>query len=112
MLKLKLKRTTVSLYDSIQELPITKFMAAQDCILVESAVGSTIADFDKRLAEMTIPIQAGDKVKAMACVENMRALFWNITQKQTATGYGFINLVKKKVIARMMNFLRSYRKKG
>ena len=100
MLGLKLKRANITLYDSITEMPITKFMALQECMLIDTGVGSTIADFDKRLAEITIPIQAGDKLKSMAEVENMRILFWNITQRQTAVGYGFLNLiaaVKKKV---------------
>ena len=100
MLGLKLKRAEVTLYDSITEMPITKFMALQECMLIDTGVGSTIADFDKRLAEITIPIQAGDKLKSMAEIENMRILFWNITQRQTAVGYGFLNLiaaVKKKV---------------
>lgn len=72
-----LRKHTISLYDSIENLPITLFSKVQKYQLMEQGIGSTIADFDKHF-EMIIEFLKHDKKdKAIKELSNIRHLFWH-----------------------------------
>lgn len=76
-----LKYHTLEIYDDIDEIPINNFAHLEKNLLIEGGVGVTIGDFDSRLELMIQFITTGHKDKALNEVNNMRNLFWNITEK-------------------------------
>ena len=84
-----LKRYTISLYDSIENLPIALFSKVQKYQLIEQGVGSTIADFDKHF-EMIIDFLKHDKKdKAIKELSNVRHLFWHSLSEVNPEHLGF-----------------------
>lgn len=75
-----LKTYCVELYENIDEMPIENFAQMEKNLIIEGGVGSSIGDFDIRLQTMAQFISSGHKEKAMNEMNNMRNLFWNITQ--------------------------------
>ncbi len=84
-----LKRHTIRLYDSIENLPITLFSKVQKYQLVEQGIGSTIADFDRHF-EMIVEFMKHDKKdKAIKELINVRHLFWHSLNEVNPAHLGF-----------------------
>lgn len=84
-----LRKHTISLYDSIENLPITLFSKVQKYQLMEQGIGSTIADFDKHF-EMIIEFLKHDKKdKAIKELSNIRHLFWHSLNEVNPEHLGF-----------------------
>lgn len=75
-----LKKHRVLIYDNIDELPIENFAQLEKNLIIEGGVGATIADFNARIQVVSQFISSGHKQKAINELNNMRNLFWNITQ--------------------------------
>ena len=74
-----LKTYNIELYDNIDEMPIQNFAQLEKNLIIEGGVGASIGDFDLRFSSLVQFISSGHKEKAMNEVNNMRNLFWNIT---------------------------------
>jgi hypothetical protein len=80
---------TVLFYESMDEMPIKNFNKLNKYLLIDSGIGSTLADFDKHIGKLSIMIEAGEKEKALTILENMRQLFWKITNEDNVSHLAF-----------------------
>ena len=76
-----IKRHTVELYENIDEMPIINFAQLEKNLIIESGVGANLKDFEVRLEIMSQFISSGHNKKAINEINNMRNLFWNITNE-------------------------------
>ena len=76
-----LKVHRIELYDNIDEIPIINFSQLEKNLIIESGVGASIQDFDQRLNHLTQFISTNHKDKALNEINNMRNLFWNVTNE-------------------------------
>lgn len=71
------KRHSVTLYDSIENLPIYLFSKMQKYQMIENGIGNNIGEFDKHF-EATIDFLKHDKKdKAIKELSNIRHLFFH-----------------------------------
>lgn len=85
----KVGKHTITMYESMDEMPIKNFNKLNKYLLIESGIGSNISDFDKHLSKLLIMIEAGDKQKAIDLVDNMRQLFWKIINEDNVGHLAF-----------------------
>jgi len=78
-----IKNYRIELYENIYEMPIENFAQMEKNLIIESGVGSTITDFDTRLQTLAQFVSSGHTEKGMNEINNLRNLFWNITQNIT-----------------------------
>lgn len=72
MVKAKLGKHEVEIYDTIEELPMVRFHKYQKLLLIDAGIGSDITAFDQRGEKIRRYILAGDKDKALAELANFR----------------------------------------
>ena len=89
-----LKRHTISLYDSIENLPIVLFSKVQKYQLIEQGIGSTIADFDKHFEIIIEFLKHDKKDKAIKELINVRHLFWHSLSEVNPEHLGFCCFVQ------------------
>lgn len=80
MITEKINGYRVEIYESIEEMPAVRFNRANKYLLLQSGIGSSLADFDKHLAKLSLVIKGDNKKKAIDIINNMRQLYWNIDQ--------------------------------
>lgn len=91
-LKKGLKRTTVKLYDNIDQLPIERFNKANKYWMLHDNIGSSISDFDEKHYSKLI-LFAGDKEKSMAELNNLRIMVYNIQNEINVEHLSFACLI-------------------
>ena len=74
MKTVKIGKHNVELYDTIEELPITRFHKYQKYLLVDSGIGSTIEDFDKHIEKARRFLILNDPANAQKELENLQHL--------------------------------------
>ena len=74
MKTVKIGKHTVELYDTIEELPVTRFHKYQKCLLVDCGIGSTIEDFDKHIEKARRFLMLNDPANAQKELENLHHL--------------------------------------
>ena len=84
----------VSLYDSIDELPITRFHKYNRYLLVDAGIGSEIGDFDNHLERVVRYIRKGDNESAAKELENLRQNVYMVISEQSLKHLSFACLVK------------------
>ena len=72
MKTVKIGKHTVELYDTIEELPVTRFHKYQKRLLVDCGIGSTIEDFDKHIEKARRFLMFNDPANAQKELENLR----------------------------------------
>ena len=92
IIKKGVKRTKVSIYDDIDQLPITRFMLANKYWMLHDEIGSSIEDFDnKHFPKFTLI--AGDKDKTLKELANFRILVYNIMNEINVEHLSFACLI-------------------
>lgn len=89
-----LRKHTINLYDSIENLPITLFSKVQKYQLIEQGIGSTIADFDKHFETAIDFLKHDKKDKAIKELSNIRHLFWHSLNEVNPTHMAFCCFIK------------------
>ena len=87
-----IRNTRVKLYNSIDDLPVERFMKANKYWMLHDSIGSDISDFDKNHYAKFILI-AGDKAKTLKELENFRILVYNIMNEINVEHLSFAILV-------------------
>lgn len=87
-----LKKTTIKLYDDIDQLPIERFNKANKYWMLHDNIGSNIADFDANHFNKLL-LLAGDKEKTVAELNNFRILVYNIMNEVNVEHLSFACLV-------------------
>lgn len=93
MRKVKLGKHKVTLYDSIDELPIVRFHKYSKMLLVDAGVGSDINDFDAHIERAVRYIRNGNNEDAAKELENLRQNVFLILQEQSVKDLSFACLV-------------------
>jgi hypothetical protein len=94
MHKIDIKGKVLEIYDSIDELPITRHHLFNRYLLIDSGVGSDLQDFDNHLLTMMKYIEAGDKEKATKEAMNLRQNVAFIQSEQSPKLNAFVALIK------------------
>lgn len=68
----------MEMYDTIDELPMARFHKYQKCLLIDSGIGSTIEDFDRRIEKARRFCMLNDSANAQKELENMRQCVYMI----------------------------------
>lgn len=71
----------VKIYDSIEELPIINFQKYNKFMLIDSVIGSDIADIDVSVLKVLKYIQRGDIDMAVKQLDNMRNAMHLVVQE-------------------------------
>ncbi len=87
-----LKKTTLKIYDDIDQLPIERFNKANKYWMLHDNIGSSIGDFDSNHFNK-IALLAGDKEKCKAALQNWRILYFNIINEINAEHLSFACLI-------------------
>ena len=87
-----LKRSTVKLYDNIDQLPIERFNKANKYWMLHDNIGSSISDFDEKHYSKLM-LFAGDKDKCKAELNNLRIMVYNIQQEINVEHLSFACLI-------------------
>lgn len=93
MKTVKIGTHTVELYDAIDELPIARFHKYQKYLLVDSGIGSTIQDFDKRIEKMRRYCMLKDSANTQKELENLRQCVYMIQNGLSPQHLAFACLV-------------------
>lgn len=84
----------VELYDSIEGLPILRFHKYSKMLLVDSGIGSDLADFDRHIEKVIRYMAANDTKQAAAELENLRQNVYFIQSGVSPRHLAFAVLVK------------------
>ena len=94
MREIKLNKKKVLLYDSIEELPITRFHKYNKMILVDAGIGSDLAGLDRLIERVARYVKKNDLKNAEAELENMRQNVYFIQNNISPRYLAFAALVK------------------
>ena len=95
MVKVKIGKHEVEMYDAIDELPIVRFHKYQKLLLVDAGVGSDIAGFDQKLEKAKRFIASEKPEQAMQELENLRQGVFMIQNETSPKHKSFAALVTK-----------------
>ena len=95
MRQVRLGRHTVSLYTSIDELPMERFHRYNKMLLVDAGIGSDMAAFDAHIEKVVRYIRNGDTDNAAKEMENMRQNVYVIQTEQSPANLSFAVLVRE-----------------
>ena len=87
-----LSKTTIKLYDDIDQLPIERFNKANKYWMLHDNIGSSISDFDTNHFNK-LALLAGDKQKCIAELNNFRILVFNIQNEINVEHLSFACLI-------------------
>lgn len=94
MRTIQLRNKKLEVYDSIDELPITRFHAFNRYLLIDAGIGSNLQDFDNHLLTLLKYLEAGDadkaKKEAMNIRQNIAFVFEGVSPKMNA----FVPLIR------------------
>lgn len=82
MTTLQLNETTVLIHDSPRTLPESRRTEHDYYSLIESGIGSTMADVDRHFDQMVTLIGSPDTDAQLTAVNNTRFLFFHLLEKQ------------------------------
>ena len=87
-----IRKTTLKMYDDIDQLPIERFNKANKYWMLHDNIGSSIQDFDINHFNKII-LLAGDKEKCVAELQNFRILVHNIQNEINVEHLSFACLI-------------------
>jgi len=87
-----LRKTTVKIYDNIDQMPIERFNKANKYWMLNDNIGSDISHFDANHFNK-LTLLAGDKNKCIAELNNFRILVYNIQNEINVEHKSFACLV-------------------
>lgn len=93
MRTVKIGTHTVEMYDSIDTLPMVRFHKYQKFLLVDSGIGSTIEDFDRRIEKARRFCMQNDSANAQKELENMHQCVYMIENGLSPKHLAFACLV-------------------
>lgn len=94
MRKVKIGKHIVEMYDSIEDLPISRFHKYQKLLLIDSGIGGSIADFDKRIEKARRYLIDNKPNMAEIELQNMRQCFYMMQEEISPKHLAFVALIK------------------
>ena len=95
MREFRIGRHTVSVYDSIEELPMVRFHKYNKMLLIDAGIGSDIASFDAHIEKVVRYMRKGDAENASKELENLRQNVFVVQTEQSPRNLSFACLVAK-----------------
>jgi hypothetical protein len=95
MRQVRLGRHAVSLYTSIDELPMERFHRYNKMLLIDAGIGSDMTAFDAHIEKVVRYMRNGDTDDAVKEMENMRQNVYVIQTEQSPVNLSFAVLVKE-----------------
>lgn len=95
MMKIKLGKHSVDIYESIEELPILRFHAYNKALLIDSGVGSDLNAWDNHIEKTIRFIRSGKSDLAEKELDNMRQNVYMIQMNMSPKYLAFCALVKE-----------------
>ena len=95
MRTVRLGKHQVSLYTSIDELPMERFHRYNKMLLIDAGIGSDITSFDAHIEKVVRYIQKGDRENAAKEMENLRQNVYVIQTEQSPANLSFAVLVRE-----------------
>lgn len=89
----KFNRKTITVYDSIDEMPIVNFQKYNKYLLIDSGIGSDMNDIDAHIIKVAKFIKANDSKKALQELQNMRQNMYMINNEISPKCLAFAALV-------------------
>lgn len=93
MKELRIKGNTITVYDSIDDMPIVNFQKYNKYLLIDSGIGSDVDDVDAHIVKIAKFVKAGDKKKAMLELQNMRQNLYMINSQISPKYLAFASLI-------------------
>lgn len=94
MKKMLINNKIVSVYDSIDEMPIVNFQKYNKYLLIDSGIGSDVDDIDSHITKIARYIKSNDSKKAMLELQNMRQCMYMINSEISPKYLAFAALVQ------------------
>lgn len=94
MHKIEINGHKLEIYDSIDELPITRFHAFNRYLLIDSNVGSDLQDFDNHILSLLKFLEKGDTESAKKEVLNLRQNLAFVYDQQSPKLNSFVPLIR------------------
>lgn len=95
MKTLKIGRHKVEVYNSIDEMPVSRYHLLSKLLLVDSGVGATVGDVDAHLAKAIEYLKAGVTSSAVQELENLRQSVYMIEKGVDPKSKAFAALVAR-----------------
>lgn len=95
MKQIKIGKHKLVIYDSIDELPMKRFHKFNKMMLIDSGIGSTLADFDNHLQKITAYIAKKDYSPVLTELDNLRQNVYMTLSGVSPKHLSFAVLVKK-----------------
>lgn len=89
----RIGRHTVTLYESIDELPMVRFHKYNKMLLMDAGLGSDMSAFDAHIEKVVRYIRNGDKDNAAKEMENLRQNVYIMQTEQSPRNLSFACLV-------------------
>lgn len=89
----KIGTHSVTYYDAIEELPVTRFHKFQKMQLLDSGIGGDLASFDRRAERLRRYVLTGEKEKAVQELDNLRKCVWLVQEEINPKMLSFAALV-------------------
>jgi hypothetical protein len=92
--KIKVGKHTVEFYDSPENLSIKRYQFLNKYLMIDNEVGSSIADYDKRMSKAVRFLKSDMKKEAIKELENNRQNVFNALSKYSPKNKALTVLVK------------------
>lgn len=84
----------LELYDSIEDMPITRYNAFNRYSMIDSGLGNSFADIDQKITETIGLISTGYTDKALQTLLNMRTSYYFLFENIDPKTNSFICMIK------------------
>lgn len=89
----KINKHTVKFYDSIDELPMSRFHRYNKMLLVDAGVGSDLSDVDAHVDRAMVYLSKGDTANATQELQNLKQAMYFVAQGLSPRNIAFACLV-------------------
>ena len=84
----------IEMYDSIEDMPITRYNAFNRYSIIDSGLGNTFADVDQKITETIGLVNSDAKDKAIQSLMNMRQSYYFLFENIDPKSSSFICMIK------------------
>ena len=93
MKQMLINKKTISVYDSIDEMPIANFQKYNKYLMIDSGIGSDVDDIDAHITKIAKYIKSKDEKKALLELQNMRQSMYMVNSEISPKYLAFAALI-------------------
>lgn len=95
MKSIKIGKHKIEYYDSIDELPISRYHKYNKYLLIDAGIGSSMENIDIHLQKISAFISKDDKKSALGEIQNLRHNVFFIQEELSPRHMAFVALIKR-----------------